>query len=504
MQRVHPAAILIAVAVGCTEPPLPSAPVLQAGIGRPELRFSATAADDARTYLVRFRKNAVPADLEATVGRLGGEVIFAHAGVGLAAVSGLDAAGAKTLGARGEVASVLPDMYTVIDAAMSAEFEALQADRADAPASAAQPNTAFFFPRQWHLRAIRADAAWASGKLGKSTTRVGILDTGIGYTHLDLIGRVDLAASRSFLSAAENARVTAAFGASTNLVADLHFHGTLVAGTVASNAIAIAGVTSGVTLVGLKVCAPGVPDPTPPTPPWQATCPTSAVFGALLYAADIGLDVVNISLGGAFNRRDASARGGNPPSFLAIINSVFNYVHQQGTTVVVAAGNDARDMDHDGNLYNAYCDAPHVVCVSATGPTAAPAVNGPFTNVDAFALYSNHGRSAITVAAPGGNGLNSTPDNPTGNQGWVWGPCSRHSLPLAFCQTGTFIIGINGTSFAAPHAAGVASLIAGEIGRDVEGVRHRLTSSSDDLGLPGVDPLYGRGRVNAARAVGVE
>ena len=77
-----------------------------------------------------------------------------------------------------------------------------------------------------------------------------------------------------------------------------------------------------------------------------------------------------MSLGGSFNRRDASAAGGFGPSFLATINQVFNYAHRKGTTVVVSAGNSAFDLDHDGNGYKSYCSVPTVICVSATGPTS--------------------------------------------------------------------------------------------------------------------------------------
>jgi len=61
-----------------------------------------------------------------------------------------------------------------------------------------------------------------------------------------------------------------------------------------------------------------------------------------------------MSLGGAFDRRDASARGGDGPSFLATINQTLNYAHRKGTTIVVSAGNSAFDLDHDGNGYKTY------------------------------------------------------------------------------------------------------------------------------------------------------
>jgi subtilisin family serine protease len=65
----------------------------------------------------------------------------------------------------------------------------------------------------------------------------------------------------------------------------------------------------------------------------------------------------------------------------------------------------------------------------------------------------------------------------------------------------------SGTSFASPHAAGVAALViaAGVTddnanGRTNDEVRAILAQSADDLGAAGRDALYGWGLVNAARA----
>jgi subtilisin family serine protease len=457
-------------------------------------------SDGTGTYLVRFKGNGIPADFASTVARLGGEVIFAHP-IGIAAVAGLDDGRADQLSAVKTVAAVDADAFSPLnEPAMS---ELMPTD--DGVSSPSNPTLAFFYPRQWNMRAIHADEAWAAGTVGSPSVRVGVIDTGIDYLYPDLFGRVDLNASRSFLSAAENARVPAG----ANLVADLHYHGTFVSNTIVSNGFVLAGVTSRPTLVGLKVCAPGT------APLFQAGCPTSSVLGALLYAADIGLDVVNLSLGGEFQRREASAKGGNGPSFIATINRVFNYVNNKGTTVVVASGNDATDLgtgrrlSDEGwtkvpGLYGAYCDAPSVICVSATGPTGQGSVNGPFTNVDAFATYSNFGRGAIDVAAPGGN---VSP---------IWGGCSGFTIITSFapCRTrffnpttgqlSAFIIGAAGTSAAAPHVTAIAALLAEVVGHNPAQIDARLRQSSDDLGQPGNDPFYGHGRVNAAKAVGLQ
>ena len=471
--------------------------------GSPAL--SVSASEGSGTYLVRFKGSGVPKGFADAVASLGGEVIFAHGGAGFAAVAGLDAAGAATLGATSGIAAVDEDAYTVLEGPSE-----LMAEVADvSPASPTNPAAAFFYPRQWNMRAVGANAAWAAGQLGSSSVRVGILDTGIDYLHPDLYGRVDLSLSRSYLSAAENQRVQDAFPGA-HPVADLNYHGTHVAATVASNGLAAAGVTSQVTLVGLKVCAPGTA-----ANGYRGTCPTSGTLAAIVDAADMGLDVINMSLGGAFQRVGASAQGGFGPSFIATINQVMNYAKTRGTAIVVSAGNSAFDLgrnripDGQGNmivipgLYASYCDAPATICVSATGPTAQASTNGPWTNVDALASYSNYGQGAIDVGAPGGN------------VSAVWAACSGFTIhpSLQGCRsrfynpaTGAWsgsVVGLAGTSMAAPHVAGTAAILVGRGATNPAQIEAGLQQTADDLGAPGVDPAYGHGRINVARAAGV-
>ena len=47
-----------------------------------------------------------------------------------------------------------------------------------------------------------------------------------------------------------------------------------------------------------------------------------------------------------------------------------------------------------------------------------------------------------------------------------------------------------------------AALIREDVGRDPAQIRARLQQSADDLGQPGTDPYYGKGRINAGNAVG--
>jgi subtilisin family serine protease len=451
-------------------------------------------------YLVVFKPGrsaarAVEDEIRTGGGRLEGE----HDEAGFAVVSEVSLDAVARLARSSDVSSVEPDVEFSIEPMTGAE--AIEAG-AIGTQSAAAPQTAALFRRQWNMRAIAADAAWAGGFLGSPTVRVAILDTGIDYRWPDLDGRVDLSRSIS-LRPDEDARLADAIAAGwfgpTNLqlhpITDLNAHGTLVASIVASNAIVFAGVTSQTTLFGVKVCIV------------FNTCSTAAVLNGIVYAVDHGADVINMSLGGTF------LKSGNQ-GFVAVINSVFNYANRHGTVIVVAAGNAAANMDANRAVYFAYCDSPHVLCVSATGPAAAAGANGPFTDVDTFAPYSNYGRS-ISVAAPGG-GVTSVGT-------LVSGPCSQTSLfwhqpprpspgaplpppvidgPLCPSSVGLFLVRGNGTSFSSPHVAGVAaSVIAAQGHSQAAEVRKLVERTSDDLGARGKDPFYGRGRVNAARAL---
>jgi subtilisin family serine protease len=428
-------------------------------------------ASDASTglHLVVFKSgNRVPADLSRAVNAAGGSVETAYSKFGYATVAGLDDSGVAALLARKDVAYVEADQLLQLDVPGTMEPVALD----DAGiTSIDDPTTALLFGLQWNLRAIFAHDAWAAGKLGSGDVTVAILDTGLDYQNPDLSGRVDLSRSVSLIPS-DDALVDAMFPG-TNHITDLNFHGTNVGSVAASNAWGFAGVTSKTTLIGVKVCD------------WEGSCPTSAVLGGIIYAADNGADVINMSLGGSFSKSMF-------PGFVSLINRVTNYARSQGSLIVVSAGNAAADLDHDGNSFEAYCNAPSVVCVSATAPTYAgfPV----FENVDTPASYTNFGRSAINVAAPGG-------DVVPGGDGWVYSICSTTSLVIPICQTGVFVLGVAGTSQAAPHASGVAALIVDEIGsgRPAQ-VKARLLQTADDLGQPGTDPYFGKGRVNALAA----
>jgi subtilisin family serine protease len=427
-------------------------------------------ADAADQHLVMFKGKGVPSGFAKQVEALGGSVVFSHE-VGIAVVAGLSDDAAAELAADKKVSEIQPDGTFSLDPTLGSEVLSEYEAGLDSPSD---PTTAGLYALQWNMRAIQADAAWSAGRLGSPGVTLAILDSGIDYTYPDISGLVDLGRSASFVPFDDF--LVGLFFPGRHPVTDLHFHGTHVAATAVSNSFILAGVTTQTSLIGVKVCDV------------FGSCAFSSVVAGVLHATDNGADVANMSFGVAFGK------AGNG-RYVGFINKVFNYAHSAGMTIVVSAGNGAIDLDHDGNAFNAYCDAANVICVSATGPTASGGAFGPWTEVDAPAPYTNYGRSAINVAAPGGTEI------PSGG-GWIWSACSQTSLVIPDCQTGIYILGLTGTSMAAPHVAGLASLAVEDVGRRPGQVRARIQQSADDLGQRGTDPFYGKGRINVGAAVG--
>lgn len=468
------------------------------------LSASAYAAGNgaAARHVVVFRAaTGAPDGFAARVEALGGTVEAQLAPVGAAIVVGLSDGAAASLAASPDVQSVEGDGGFVLDARGSEPVETEAEIAAASVASAEAPQTARLYSHNWNLRAIGADAAWAAGEMGSPNVTVAILDTGIDPTGPDLVGLVDLARSRSFV-AADDSVARERFPARA-VFTDLDGHGTNVAAQVSSNGTWLAGVTSRTKLMAVRVCSV-----------YGGFCSDASTIQGIVYAVDAGADVINLSVGGSVDR--SQGRGS-----IAAYQRAFNYAHRKGVTVVVAAGNGAVDRDHDGDAYATYCGAPNVICVSATGPLSDGGGTGPFEEPDAFAAFSSYGRSAVDVAAPGGNW--KTEDFTYGEETWtlvtsqsrVWSICSKSKLtydptfPVLLpnlCSTRpntNYLSGYQGTSQAAPHVAGLAALLVARHGRDPAAVRRAILAGADDLGQPGADPFYGKGRINVRRTLGL-
>jgi hypothetical protein len=467
----------------------------------------------------------------AQVANLGGRVTFFHAPTGFATVSGLTQSTATRLRAVSGVSEVDADFVVGLDepaATVEADASAVSAIGPDAAVpGTGDPTAALLRSWQWDMHLIGADTAWAHGKLGSSTVTVAIIDTGLDYDNRDLRTLVDTSRSASFADkwvgdttttnnphpdtlTISDAQITATLFPTRHPIQDYNGHGTNVGATVSSRAFAFAGVTANTTLIGVKVLGR------------NGQGNFEQILKGILFAADKHADVANMSLGGAF------FKAGNG-RLVGLINQVFNYARQQGMLIVTSAGNDGMDIQHNGGLYSSFCDAPHVVCVSAVGPQTWLPFDAPafFTHGDEPAFYTNYGKNILSVAAPGGNGILAAdgihlvpsdgwpwgaPPNGTSIGSAVWSFCTRTKMNIvgktgvfgnlvrdAACATGGQVIGDLGTSQAAPHVSGLAALLVAEGVRGQPRILKTLIEQATDP----INPLFGEGRINVRKAFGL-
>jgi lantibiotic leader peptide-processing serine protease len=461
------------------------------GLTRRSVLAIAAVSHVPERYVIVFASPHVPGTFVDQVAAFDGVVERFVAPVGLAVVGGLGDDALRALRARSDILSVEPD--AILEAAVELTFGAEAHESSEVgTTSHGGPASAVFFSRQWNLRAIGADVAWAQGHLGSPNVVVAILDSGIDYLHPELVGRVDLSRSISLVPAID-AQVASLFPG-RHPVTDLNSHGTAMAGLIVSNAHLLAGVTQRTTVFGVKV-RDGIDGGL-----------VSTFIAGIVHAVEQGADVIHISGIGQFSK---SAN----PGLVAAVNRAVNLANRSGAVLVAPAGNTGAalnvvggpgDWDHDGDRFG-FCVAPHVICVSATAPTAAGSLDGPWTDVDAVAPYSNFGLSAIAVAAPGG-----APLQRLGPPGGVWVLCALttqvQGLNIQFpCRRGAGLVvtSSSGTSWSAGTTSGLAALLVAQIGKGKPAqIRARILQTADDVGDLGTDARYGRGRINVGRALG--
>ncbi len=457
--------------------------------------FAVAAAGEARTYVLLGSGNALPADLADAVAAAGGSVTATLDGIGVAVATSDAADFAERIGRVPGIQSVAEDV--VLDfpqPRLAGEVEIGEAGEPDV-GQAAVGAVETFRAVQWAPDAISAPAAWDAGFQGAGA-RVAILDGGLRDTHIDIAPNLDAAASRSFVPGQpfnfDQRRNTA--GAC--VLNDTFWHGTHVAGIVAApaNNLGTVGIAPQATVIGVKVlhCGSGS---------------FSWIIQGIYYAATplaeggAGAHIINMSLGAGID--------GRSPGIAALLNALSratSYANQRGVTVIAAAGNDGIDIDHTGNLVFVPAQSVGVISVSALAPMGWALGS---TDLDRPASYTNFGQSAIAFGAPGGDfvlpgdAVCSKPRFPTGvvNQfcwvlDMVMAPCRGSGTSNgSYCWAA-------GTSMASPAVAGVAALVVGKNGpMHPAQLEALLRASADDLGKPGNDDFYGRGRVNALRAV---
>ncbi len=333
----------------------------------------------------------------------------------------------------------LPNVeYAHPDHIMTLDDQALNADAQPiTPATALllAPNDTMY-SQQWHYRytagsseGLNLEPAW-SISTGTSTVVVAVLDTGI-VSHADLNARVvagyDMITD-PFIGNDGNGRDanasdpgdwrTAGQCGAGSAARDSTWHGTHVAGTIGAatnNSVGVAGINWAAKIQSVRVLG-------------RCGGTTSDIADGIRWAAGLAVagipanatpaKVLNLSLGGS-------------GSCSAAYQSAIDATVAAGAVVVVAAGNS---NDNASNYTPASCN--NVITVAATNRTGGRS------------YYSNYG-SVVEISAPGGE------TNVTDSNGILSTLNSGTTVPAsdsyAFYQ---------GTSMAAPHIAGLASLIA--------------------------------------------
>lgn len=271
------------------------------------------------------------------------------------------------------------------------------------------------YPEQWSLERIHASQGWTLAT-GEGVTAA-VLDTGIDYTHPDL--------DDNYLGGYDWVN-------GDNDPMDDNGHGTYVAGIIAAeqNGLGIIGVSPGAKLRAYKVLDK------------YGLGYDYHVAEAIIEAADKGVDIISMSLGGGYSR---------------VLEEAAEYAANKDILLVAAAGNNKGRV-----LYPAAFDT--VIAVSST-------------DIDnTLSSFSSFGPE-VELTAPGG-GVES----------------------VLSTDLGGGYAGRSGTSASAAHVTGVAAL-AKELHTEWKSreIRNLLHSSVVDLGTPGRDDFYGYGLIDAAR-----
>jgi thermitase len=308
------------------------------------------------------------------------------------------------------------------------------------------------FPQQWGAKKIRLPEAWGYAlqtnvMLGADKVCVAVLDTGLPFAgnppkpfHEDLEDPKRFLLGRNYIST----------GVPPN---DDHWHGTHVTGIIASEH----GKRRGIAGVNWR-CMVYVEKVFDSSGGGSRMFVYQGMMDSIRFARSRGLRlIINYSGGGAYDP--------------VLDEEIGRAVTDAGALLVAAAGNDSGPVAYPAALSTREDGSVWYSNVCAVGATDQNDVLAPFSNFG----------PQINVTAPGVDIISAMP--------YPVNTPSRYDLK-------------SGTSMAAPFVSGVASLIWAKNHTLAAGhVREQLEATAVDLGVPGRDPQYGFGRVDAYRAL---
>lgn len=279
-----------------------------------------------------------------------------------------------------------------------------------------------FSSGQWALFQINAPQAWDIST-GNSSTIVAVTDNAINVNHPDLVNKM-----LPGWDAVDSDTDPTPCGSNDG------FHGSHVSGIVGAetnNNLGVASIGYDVSILPVKI--------------GNCTGSLTAGYEGIIWAADNGADVINMSWGGG----GSSTYGQN----------VCTYAWNQGAILVAAAGNDG--------VSSVFYPAGYTNVVSVASTTSG----------DAKSSFSNYG-TWIDISAPGSSILS--------------------------CNAGTSYQITQGTSMASPMVSGLVGLMKSHaVGASNTDILNCLYSSADNI--DGANSSYvgqlGAGRINAYQAM---
>ncbi|MGH7359150.1 MAG: S8 family serine peptidase [Candidatus Rokuibacteriota bacterium] len=469
-------------------------------LGLPAVQ-AVTEAGAARSYVVKYEAGVSLAQARAAVRAAGGTILRENVKVGVATVRStnanfiLDAAaqGALVGAARNiPIGSTKPD-----DVRLARErLERAGPVGASRPLEADVTSSETFSSLQWDMEMIDATEAGSYAvQKGDPRVIVASMDTGVDATHPDIAPNFDAALSRNF-----TVDIPLVDGpceeepdASCNDPADVdeNGHGTHTSGTMAGaiNGLGISGVAPEVTLINVRVGQD------------SGYFFIQPFVDGLTYAADIGVDVVNMSffidpwwMNCPSNPADSPEEQAEQQTIIAATTAALTYAHRHKVTIAASAGNEVTDLGAptedsispdfppgvaktrtvDNSCVVLPSEGKFVITTSALGPSGRKA------------YYSNWGLPEIDVSAPGGDRreffgtpqynapenrvLSSVPFDVAVGGGFVDAATCTSLDPLWVVDNSTGVCAtyawFQGTSMASPHVAGVAALIVSQFGHE--------------------------------------